>query len=128
MGKLVPQQESMRSVSQPLALPTQSSVTLTLPIARNTVSISGDLDPVSGYFLRKNPDWSWLNIPGMDNHVDKQQLAQVNGLEETSLTQILVSALTQDTSPIIQPNNPHDWGAYVDRHKADLLKWLTSPA
>jgi hypothetical protein len=128
LGPLVPQQESMRSVSQPLALPAQASATTSVQVSRKTVSICGDLDPVSGYFFRKNPDWSFLNFPGLELSTDKQQLAQINGSDEISLTKILESALSEQSAPVIQPNNPHDWSAYVDRHKAELLTWLTSDA
>ncbi len=128
LGALVPQQESMRSVSQPLSLPAQASATTSVPVSRKTVSIRGDLDPVSGYFFRKNPDWSCLSIPGLEVCTDSQQLAQVNGSDELSLTKILQGALQSQSAPVIQPNNPHDWSAYVDRHKADLAAWLTSDA
>jgi hypothetical protein len=128
LGPLVPQQESMRSISQPLALPTQSSTTMTLPVSRKTVSIRGDLDPVAGFFLRKNPDWSCLQMEGLDVFTDAQKLGQINGSDEITLTQLLASTLQTQAAPVFSPNNPHDWSAYVERHKTDLFNWLTSNA
>jgi hypothetical protein len=126
LGALVPQRESIRSLSQPLSLPSQASVTTSKLVSRRTISITGNLDPVGGFFFRENPDWSYMNLPGQEPFIDQQQLLQVDGSDAVSLTQILHAAIQDHGPPAIQPNNPHSWSAYVSRHTTDLATWLTA--
>jgi hypothetical protein len=123
---LVPQRETMRTLSKPLGMPMQASVTKTVPVAAHTVSISGNLDPVSGHFFRTEPAWAYTELPGQERFVDEQQLAMIDGSDEFSLTEILHNSLQKRSAPDIQPNNPHSWDAYVQRHAGDLRGWLVS--
>jgi hypothetical protein len=87
------------------------------------VSITGNLDPVGGYFLRHQ--YAYMSIPTQQSFVDQQQVATVNGDEELSLTSLFHSALQNMGAPTVAPANPHDWSAYVARHANDLKQWLT---
>ncbi|MEO8561808.1 MAG: hypothetical protein ABI601_07015 [bacterium] len=121
---LVPQKESIRSLSKPLAIPVQSSVEESRPLARHTAAITGNLDPVGGHFFRAEPAWAFMNMAGQDTIIDQQQLASVNGSEALDLTEVLHTALRDRSAPVITPNNPHSWSEYVRRHEADLRTWL----
>jgi hypothetical protein len=121
----VPQRESIRSLSQALALPEQRSLAgSTTKLARRTVAITGNLDPVGGHFFRERPDWGFMNLPGQETRIDEQHLAQVNGSDEFALTEVLHTALRERSAPTITPNNPHSWSEYVRRHESDLRDWL----
>jgi hypothetical protein len=124
LGALVPQRESIRSITQPLSIPSQASATTSKSVAKRTIAIAGNLDPVAGFFFRVKPAWSYMNLPGQEPVVDAQALAQVDGSDEISLTQVLRTALVEHSAPVIQPNNPHSWSAYVSRHAKDLADWL----
>ncbi|MDB4915555.1 MAG: hypothetical protein JWM95_3199 [Gemmatimonadetes bacterium] len=126
LGGAVPQQSTIYSVSRPsLDIPSETTPSgIVVPCARRTVAITGNLDPVGGYLLRKQLDWAYMKLPGQTTFIDQEQLASVNGSESLTLVNILQSALQNGGPPTITPNNPHDWGQYVQRHAADLKGWL----
>jgi hypothetical protein len=127
LGSAVPQRESIFSVSAPaLEIPWEpGGENEPVRCARRTVSIAGNLDPVSGYFLRKPLAWAYMNLPDQLSFIDQEQVgATVDGAEKLSLTSVLQSALRQEGPPNITPMNPHDWSAYVQRHATDLRTWL----
>jgi hypothetical protein len=123
---LVPQKESIRSLSKPLTLPQQSSVEETRPLARRTAAISGNLDPVGGHFFRTEPAWAFMNLAGQDTIIDQQQIASPGDVEALALTEVLHIALRDRSAPVIMPNNPRSWREYMRRHEADLRTWLVS--
>jgi len=93
-----------------------------LPSAKQAVSITGNLDPVGGYFFRDKLDWAYMDMPGQVSLIDQQGFVDMH---EMDLQAILQQALTDDGMPRITPQNPHDWTGYVTRHADDLKKWLT---
>ena len=96
-------------------------------VRERIVSITGNLDPVGGYFFRSRGDWAYMNLPGQLSIIDKQTPAAVPGLnDEQSLAAVLRSALVSGAPPTISPENPHDWSAYVDRHASELKEWMTA--
>ena len=125
LGAAIPQPSSFYTVSQPtLGIPSQTGeLGAPVPCTTNFVSITGNLDPVGGYFFRR--PYAYMNLPGQDSHVDNQQLALVNGSDKVTLESLLQSALQSGGPPVITPQNPHDWSAYVARHAADLQRWLS---
>ncbi|MEP6619640.1 MAG: hypothetical protein ABJE47_10000 [bacterium] len=126
MGKAVPQRDTLFSVSQPIAIPTEpGDGGQPIPCARRTISISGNLDPVGGYFFRDKLDWAYMALDGQLAFIDEEQVASVNGNERATLTSIFQSALQNQGPPTITPNNPHDWSAYIQRHASDLKSWIT---
>ena len=125
LGAAIPQPSSIYTVSQStLGIPSEIGDS-GVPVActGHFVSVTGDLDPVGGYFFRR--PYAYMNLPGQDSHVDKQQLALVNGSDKFTLESLLQSALQSGGPPVITPENPHDWSAYVARHAADLQRWLS---
>ncbi len=123
LGPFVPQRESLYTVTGPLVVPSEPGGDgVPVPISPNVVSITGNLDPVGGYFFRH--PYAYMDLPGQAAFVDQQQVATVDGSEELSLTRILDAALRHDSAPAIAPENPHDWSAYVARHADDLRRWL----
>jgi hypothetical protein len=124
LGALVPQRESIYSIGSPLAIPSSPGGD-EKPVfcTPNLVSITGNLDPVGGYFFRH--PYAYMTIPGQTAFVDQQQVATVGGdSEEVTLTNVFKSALQNAGPPTIAPTNPHDWGTYVAKHENDLRTWL----
>jgi hypothetical protein len=126
------------AVQQPATLHTASQQYLDMPVevvattgqrvelARRTVSITGDLDPVGGHFFRARPAWAYMQLPGQESFVDPQQITDVNLSDEEALVTVLHDALRERQPPKIIPQNPHAWSAYVERHSDDLRRWLTA--
>jgi len=126
IGKALPQPSSIFSVSDAaLAIPSEPGDDGTpVRCARRTISITGNLDPVGGFVFRSKLPWAYMDLPGQQPFIDQEQVATVNGSEEINLTSILIEALRTQGPPTIEPENPHDWSAYVARHATDLRKWL----
>jgi hypothetical protein len=126
----IPQKDKLYSLKRGgLSLPAErDAADQLIPLVRKrTVSITGNLDPVGGYFLRTRGDWAYMNLPGQIAFVDKQQPVDMGGMtEEEALVAVFQSALVADEPPKITPQNPHSWGAYIERHSSDLKEWLTA--
>lgn len=108
-----------------LAIPSQRDMGVTRKSAERFVSITGDLDPIGGHFLRKQAPWAYMNIadPAVTAIVDEQHLVGSGDLRADLLT-VLQTALSGSRPPSIQPNNPHSWLAYVQRHQGELAAWF----
>lgn len=91
---------------------------------KHVVSITGNLDPVGGWFVRARAPWAYTELPGQQSFIDQQQLATVSLPDDLSLAALLQAALRGDQPPSITPNNPHDWSEYVRRHDTELRQWL----
>jgi hypothetical protein len=127
LGAAVPQPSTIYTVSKPvLDIPSQTTDDgVVVPCAQRTIAITGNLDPVGGYLLRKQIATAYMNLAGQTSYIDAEQIASVAGApENVTLAAILQSALQNGGTPTITPNNPHDWGQYVARHAADLRGWL----
>ena len=124
LGGAVPQLQTLTSVSSAtLSMPAERIVTGdVVPSVRRTVSITGNLDPVGGWFFRQRADWAYMNLPGQEAFIDAEQPTNVT--TEAQLVTLLQTALRDREPPAIAANNPHDWGSYIDRHADDLKKWL----
>ena len=123
IGPFVPRASDLACVSLPqLEMPGEDDGTGTIiPSAKQTVAVTGNLDPVGGYFFRKQLDWGYMNLPSQKSFVDKQEWLDIH---EADLANILQIALREHDAPSIMPENPHDWSAYVARHADDLQQWL----
>ena len=105
-----------------LEMPSEDDGTGTLiPSAKRTISVTGNLDPVGGYFFRKQLPWGYMNLPNQISRIDQQEWVDMN---EAELASLLQAALNEHRPPLILPENPHDWSAYVARHADDLSQWL----
>ena len=124
LGGAVPQLSSLATVSSAaLTMPAERIVTGDLvQSVRRTVSITGNLDPVGGWIFRQRADWAYMNLPGQEAFIDTEQPTNVTN--EAQLVALLQQSLRDREPPTITPSNPHDWGAYIDRHAGDLRKWL----
>jgi hypothetical protein len=138
LGDVVPERDSLHCLSAPdFRCPGEHPVVgPDVPSARRVVSITGNLDPVGGWFLRKQADWAYMQLPATDpangavpqylSFIDEQSVTSVDLAEPASLTTLLQGAIKGDGPPDITVQNPHDWGAYVTRHADQLKQWLTS--
>lgn len=120
---LVPRASDLTCLSAlTLAMPSEDDGTGTLiPSAKQTISVTGNLDPVGGYYFRKPLPWGYMNLPNQKSLIDQQEWVDIN---ESELAGILQSSLREHAPPAITPENPHDWSAYVARHAVDLNQWL----
>ena len=89
---------------------------------RNWVSITGNLDPVGGHFFRKRADWAYMQVDGQHSFIDQQFPTDVTSKADL-IARLRTSKLTGD-APTISPRDPHAWGAYIERHTADLRDWI----
>jgi hypothetical protein len=136
VGAAVPERNSLHCLTAAdFRSPAEHPITgADVPSARRVVSITGNLDPVGGWFLRSRADWAYMKLPDSDpapgpqyvSLVDNQQLGVMQAAEESALALVLQSALQVDSAPQVSIGNPHDWGTYVARHGDQLKEWLTS--
>ncbi len=89
----------------------------------NWVSITGTLDPIGGYFMRKRAQWAYMVVSGQNSIVDPQ-----DGLVENDeeLRTIYAKSIQKNKPPEIDDKNPHSWVGYVVRHSPQLREWLAS--
>lgn len=125
LGAAVPDRGSLHCLSGgALCIPSTQVGADSMASVKNWVSITGNLDPVGGYFFRHRADWAYMDVPGQKSYVDEQQVLK-NIKTEAELEAVLENALQERSAPKIEPRNPHDWSAYVANHAADLKTWLT---
>jgi hypothetical protein len=124
LGGTVPQRDALQTASLPaLVMPSEKIATgQVVPSVARTVSITGNLDPVGGYLFRKQLPWAYMALPGQEAFIDPQQALNVT--DEASLEAVLAAALRDHAAPDITLQNPHSWGAYVDRHATELNEWF----
>ena len=126
LGGAVPQRNTLFSVSgKALEIPWEKGDDdEPVRCARRVVAITGNLDPVGGYYFRAKQDWGYMDLPDQISLIDQEQAVKVGQSEELTLTAILRDALQNQGPPKITPENPHDWSAYLARHAGDLRGWL----
>jgi hypothetical protein len=94
-----------------------------IPSTANWISVTGDLDPIGGHFLRNKSAWAYMNVAGQKSFIDNQALAGGAG-DDVKLASLLKGALSTQGAPSLKLSNPHSWLGYIDRHKEDLGTWL----
>jgi hypothetical protein len=135
----------LRTISQgvsslvPPGLATMLPPSLSIPIEKAAlgssksvqrwVSVTGDLDPIGGHFLRKKADWAYMNVAEPEAtglaFVDKQVLIGDGTADDRDLLRTLLKlAMSSFNAPSIDLNNPHSWLGYVQRHATDLPTWI----
>ena len=122
LGVLVPAPNELATLSgSSLTQPSQKRLFREpLRSVENWVSITGNLDPVGGYFMREKQDWAYMDVEDQVPHVDEQHLLIAETKEE------LLKALAKGESPEALAENPHSWTGYIERHTSDLEGWLTA--
>lgn len=124
LGALVPNPGSLHCLSAaPLCIPSTQIGTDRIASVKNWVSITGNLDPVGGYFFRHRADWAYMKVADQKSYVDEQQ-ALKNIRTEAELEAVLKNSLREKAPPKIEPQNPHDWSTYVANHASELRTWL----
>ena len=69
------------------------------------ISITGDHDPIGGYFMKKQAGWAYMNTPDQVSIVDSQSRE-----EGYDMKAVFAKA--------------HSWSEYVKTHAKDLASWL----
>jgi hypothetical protein len=85
------------------------------------ISVTGDLDPIGGHFLRRKADWAYMNVPGQDSFVVPQRLIGT-GDDERNLITTILGSLRKDGPPTL--NNPHSWLDYINSPEMKLESWF----
>jgi hypothetical protein len=126
LGQLVPDPDGLYCLrNSRLEMPGQTNAAgRFIPSARRFISLTGTLDPVGGYLMRRKLDWGYMNIAGQESVVDDQQLLAID--DEKGLIAALQGALAGAKGLPFTADNPHDWVGYVDRNAALVKEWLLS--
>ena len=108
-----------------LTIPAEPAMGAARKSVRRWVSVTGDLDPIGGHFVRRQAPWAYMRVEDADaiSLVDRQTLVGT-GNERLDLLALLRSALRPDGPPAVTPENPHSWLGYVERHREDLRTWF----
>lgn len=121
LGPLVPPGFSTRAGAG-LVNPSEAGIAgVVRPSVERWISVTGDLDPIGGHFLRRKADWAYMNVPGQQSIVLRQTLAG-EADEERNLISAVVGSLRPDGPPTL--NNPHSWLDYVTSPEVTLPSWL----
>ena len=107
-----------------LFLPSEESYGSQVPSVKNWVSITGELDPVGGYFNRKLHAWAYMTLQGQDSQVDPQEHLGIK--DESELERTLRASMRKGAPPEIHDKNPHSWVGYAARYSDKLHEWMTS--
>jgi hypothetical protein len=123
LGNLVPNRRWLYTVQgDALSIPAEASELGDVSSARRWVSITGNLDPVGGFFFRERAPWAVMDMPGQVSIVDQQDSLNISS--KAQLTSELRGSLQSGAPPLIRPTNPHCWESYVTRNAAQLREWL----
>jgi hypothetical protein len=85
------------------------------------ISVTGDLDPIGGHFVRRKAPWAYMDVPGQESIVVPQALVG-DADEATNLFTRLRTSLSAGKPPTL--NNPHSWLDYLNGSQVDLKSWL----
>jgi hypothetical protein len=126
LGNLVPNKRWLYAIQgSALAIPFEETLTgMKVPSVKRWVSITGDLDPVGGFFFRNKAPWAYMDIPTQVSRIDNQSALGITS--KADLRQRLVQAMRDREPPHITPQSPHDWGGYVQRNAAELQQWIVA--
>jgi hypothetical protein len=126
LGPLVPNKRWLYSARpEGLAIPSETTVTgETVASVRRWASITGELDPVGGFFFRSKADWAYMDVTGQESVVDSQHA--LSFATKQDLARALVAARRADGPPLVTPNDPHSWEAYVVRNAGRLQEWIAT--
>jgi hypothetical protein len=103
-----------------LGNPAESAFGVSKTSVERWVSVTGDLDPIGGHFLRRKAPWAYMDVPGQTSIVVPQTL--VGGNDEANLFTVLRTSLSQSNPPTL--NNPHSWLDYIKGPEVDLKTWI----
>lgn len=126
LGALVPNRRTLYTGrDDDLSLPAQVKTLGGIePSVKRWISITGALDPVGGHFFRSKAEWAYMNVPGTTEALIDPQ-SPLNITTKAQLIATLQASLRDREAPVITPQNPHSWTAYVERNAGKLKEWLT---
>ncbi len=126
LGKLVPNRRWLETVQgDALSIPQEVRTDGTAVLCtERLISITGDLDPVGGHFFRHRAPWAYMDIPGQQSIVVKQNATDVTSKAEL-LNRLRGSALS-GSAPIVSPQDPHSWDAYIAQQSDALRGWVVA--
>lgn len=126
IGPAVPNKNELSTFAEDgLTMPGQMRRNKKVLSARNWISITGELDPIGGFFFRRRAEWAYTEIEGQMSIVDPQTF--LSGVQsKADLVKLLSSSLSARKKPDLTLNNPHSWTGYVTRHEEELQRWLTA--
>jgi hypothetical protein len=126
IGPLVPNKRWLyTSRGDRLTIPAETTLTgEPVKSVRRWASITGELDPIGGFFFRDKADWAYAEVEGQESVVDDQRALTFATKQE--LRQALLAARREDRPPLVTPNDPHSWEAYVARNQARLQQWIVA--
>lgn len=126
LGPLVPNRRWLYTVQgDKLSVPFETTITgMEVPSVRRWASITGDLDPVGGFFFRVKAPWAYMEVEPKNTRVDNQ--VAFNIPDKKSLAKLLLASRRDKLPPLVTANNPHSWENYVRGHGADLNTWIAT--
>jgi len=126
MGNLVPNKRWLYTVQgDTLSIPRQAKLMGGEVLSvNNWVSITGNLDPVGGYFFRRRADWAYMKVPGETVAIVQSQDA-LDISTKAQLVDCFRACIREREPPKITPKDPHCWESYVNSHATQLRSWLT---
>ncbi|MCB9466268.1 MAG: hypothetical protein H6682_21420 [Candidatus Eisenbacteria bacterium] len=121
---LVPSHRMATLDPEGLRLPGEDALGMRIESVDNWISITGSLDPIGGFFLRRKAQWAYMAVTGQLSIVDPQ-----DGLvhDDEELRVVFAKSLeNQERPPEVEDKNPHSWVGYVVRHAPSLKAWMTA--
>ncbi|MEZ4651901.1 MAG: hypothetical protein R3E97_24500 [Candidatus Eisenbacteria bacterium] len=121
---LVPSHQMATLAPEGLSLPGEDALGMHVPSVNHWISITGSLDPIGGFFLRRKAEWAYMAVTGQLSIVDPQ-----DGLvrDDEELRVVFAKSLENaDRPPEVEDKNPHSWVGYVVRHAPSLKEWMTA--
>ena len=104
-----------------LGVPSEEGLGVVRTSVERWISVTGDLDPVGGHFVRRKAPWAYMDVPGQQSIVVPQAI--VGGPdEELNLFTLLKTSMSGGKPPTL--NNPHSWIDYLKGDQVDLKSWL----
>ncbi|MDP1571289.1 MAG: hypothetical protein Q8L86_14945 [Vicinamibacterales bacterium] len=125
LGPAVPNKNDLAVFDEAgLAIPAETHAGGTTTSTDNWISITGELDPVGGWFFRRKAPWAYMDIPGQRSIIDPQTLLDIGS--KADLAKLLAESVFEKKPPDLSISNPHSWEGYVARHEQELRQWLTA--
>ena len=105
----IPDAGTLASISQPLAIPSETRRGVASLCTRDFISITGTHDPVGGHLLGAKLDWAYMDIPGQKSVIVPQHALNIGSGPDTA--QALAHAFAAGGPAA---NDPHSWSAYIE--------------
>lgn len=125
LGPAIPNKNDLAVFNEAgLAIPAETHAGGQTTSTDHWISITGELDPVGGWFFRRKAPWAYMDIPGQTSIIDPQTLLNIGSKQD--LAALLAESVFEKKPPDISIANPHSWEGYVARHEQELKQWLTA--